>query len=500
MPDPVAKAPKKVPKKVPTKVPNDHTKYLILGCGSTGYNIAEELIKETDDIILVDQDEKRVEDLRDQKYEAFVRDQNDPNLFKGLPAPGVIFVMSNDKEANLAVVRTARNVHPKSHIIVRTIDPVSEDAFRDAGADLVIYPQEVVAKAAVHHTRKLISSRMARRLYDYLSEADGALGIVVHTNPDPDAISSAMALAAIAAAASEGRLESRILYDGTIGHQENRAFVNLLEIEMEHLGPETLNACNYIALLDSHAPGVNNGLDKKSRVNIIIDHHPTGEAPAAGADFIDNRTSIGATASILTQYLQELDIPVDKKLATALLYGIRADTRDFRRNITPQDLNYAAFLLPLTDSAMLDQITSPSMAQETLDILGSAIRNRKISSGYLFSNVGYVRNRDALPQAADLLISLESVNTVIVYGIGDENIYLSARNRDVRLHIGNVISEAFGDFADAGGHATMAAASIPLTYFRLVKDKEKLLSLVIEPLLNKFTSLVGLDNGDEDEA
>ena len=161
MPDPVAKAPKKVPK----KVPNDHTKYLILGCGSTGYNIAEELIKETDDIVLVDYDEKRVEDLRDQKYEAFVRDQHDPNLFEDLPVPGVIFVMSNDKEANLAVVRTARKVYPKSHIFVRTIDPVSVGTFRDAGADLVIYPQEVVAKAAVHHTRKLISSRMARRLY-----------------------------------------------------------------------------------------------------------------------------------------------------------------------------------------------------------------------------------------------------------------------------------------------------------------------------------------------
>jgi len=45
----------------------------------------------------------------------------------------------------------------------------------------------------------------------------------------------------------------------------------------------------------------------------------------------------------MAQYLMELDIPVSKSVATALLYGIRADTRDFKRNVTPQDLNYAAF-------------------------------------------------------------------------------------------------------------------------------------------------------------
>jgi nanoRNase/pAp phosphatase (c-di-AMP/oligoRNAs hydrolase) len=348
-------------------------------------------------------------------------------------------------------------------------------------------------------SRELPFPQRARRLHDLLGGWEGTLGIVTHTNPDPDSISSAMALSAIAADASNNRLRCRILYGGNIGHQENRAFVNLLDINMERITPPVLTECRYLALVDSSVPGVNNELPKNTPVHIIIDHHKNGEATELKADFADVRNDIGATASIMVQYLRELGITVNKKVATALLYGIRADTRDFRRNVTPSDLTLAAYLLPLTDQDLLEKITSPAVSQETLDVLGSAIRNRKIRSGYLFSTVGYVRNRDALPQAADLLINLEGVNTALICGIGDSSIYISARNKDIRLHIGNVLSEAFGDIGDAGGHPNMAAATIPLTYFSLVKTKEDLLTLVLDPILRKFMRVVGLEKEEHHE-
>ncbi|MDD4255219.1 MAG: DHH family phosphoesterase [Methanofollis sp.] len=474
--------------------PGKIVKYLICGCGSTGYNVVEELLKETDSILILDRDEKRVEDLRDQKYDAIVRDMQEPNAFDDLPVPEVIFVLSNDKDANLSAVRTAKAKYPPAHVIARATDPVGKDMLESAGADVVLYPQEVIAKTAVHHIRRLSASRIARRLSALLGSWEGTLGIVTHTNPDPDSVSSAMALAAIAHDASGGKLVSRILYDGNIGHQENRAFVNLLDIKMEKISPEILAACEHLALVDSTAPGSNNALGKDARVNIIIDHHKNGTHDTTKVEFVDIRPGMGATASIMTQYLQELDLPVDTKVATALLYGIRADTRDFRRNITPQDLNYAAFLLPLTDRDILDKIMSPSVSQETLDVLGNAIRGREVVSGYLFTNVGYLRNRDAVPQAADALINLEGVNTAIVYGITDINIIFSARNRDIRIHIGKVLEEAFAGIGEAGGHATMAAAAIPLTYFSMVKEKEELLDLIIEPILKKIRRIVGLEN------
>lgn len=473
--------------------PRGEVEYMVLGCGSIGYNVIEELEPETRSILIVDRDEKRVKDLLDQNFDAVTGDIRDPALFDTLRVPKVVFVLSNEKDANLSAVQAIKARYPEAEVIARAMDPLSQSALEAAGAEFVIYPQEVVAKAALHQIRRLHVTRIAQRLFRLLESWDGVLGIVTHNNPDPDAISSAMALAAIAREASDRRLQTRILYDGNIGHQENRAFVNLLDIRMEKCTAQQLRECRYLALVDASAPGVNNNLPPGTHVNIVIDHHRGDGESVTAADFVDIRPGVGATASILTQYLQDLDVTVDRKVATGLMYGIRADTRDFRRNVTPQDLNYVAFLLPLADNDLLDKIMSPSISKETLDVLGKAIQNRVIRSGYLFSNVGYIRNRDALPQAADYLINLEGVNTAMIYGIGDTGIILIARSRDVRINLGSVLAEAFGEIGDAGGHPNMAAAVIPLSYFAMVDDKEKLLSLVIDPILKRFENLVGLE-------
>lgn len=487
MPEPISEGPSRM------------VRYALFGCGSTGYNILEELLKDTSEILIFDRDRKRVEDLRVQKHNAMVRDLKSPDLLADIPPFSIALVLANDRDANIAAVRTIRQKQHDAYIIARAVDPVSIKLLKDAGADLVVYPQQVVAQEVIEHVRKFQSARKARELYELLAGKEGTLGIVTHSNPDPDAISSAMALSAIAQEASGKKLSTRILYSGDIGHQENRAFVNLLDIKMEKNTGAVLKECNYLALVDASAPGINNDLEKETPLTAIIDHHQNGGEEKVGmAEFVDVREEVGATATIMTEYLRELAIPISKKVATALYYGIRADTRDFRRGVTPSDLIHAAFLIPFTDAELMDKITSPALSQETMDILGSAIRNRKIRSGYLFSNVGYIRNRDALPQAAELMITLEGVNTALVYGISETTIIVSARNRDIRLHIGKVLHEAYGDIGDAGGHATMAAAAIPLNFFSTVKAKEDLLMLVQEALLRRFMKVIGLEKKEEE--
>jgi nanoRNase/pAp phosphatase (c-di-AMP/oligoRNAs hydrolase) len=477
--------------------PQGPSKYSIFGCGTNGYNIILELAKENERVVIIDRDETRVRHLRDQKFDAYQRDIASADMLVGLPPFEIAFVMTGNADANLAATVTIRKRYPQVQIVARATDPVNGERLTAAGAEVVLYPQEVVARSAILQIRKQHASRIAQRLFTLLAGWDGTLGIITHKNPDPDAISSAVALAEIARHANPKSLSTRIFYEGNIGHQENRTFVNLLDIKMERLTPEALATCTYLAMVDCSGPGSNNDVTPQTKINIVIDHHRDGKHTTVQGAFTDIRPGVGATASILTQYLQELDVPVDKRVATALLYGIRTDTKEFKRNVTPQDLSYAGFLLPLTDSDLLDKIMSPSMSQETLDVIGTAISRRKVQSGYLFSNVGYVMNRDALPQAADLLITLEGVNTALVYGITDTAIVISARNRDVRLHIGNALSEAFGDMGDAGGHPNMGAASLPLHYFGKVSDKERLLEIVIEPVLQKFRTLVGLENEEK---
>lgn len=482
---------------------NKKIKYIILGCGSIGYNVIEELNEKDENVLIIDKDEKRLDDLRDHRHQVMLGDMTDDAFYDSIPEPEVAFILSSNKDANISSVISIRKRYQSTNIIARALDHFSSDQLADAGADVVLYPQTVVAKSAVNHMVNLQAARNAQKLYSLLESWTGTLGIITHKNPDPDSISSAIALSAIAEDASKGKLKPRILYEGNVGHQENRAFVNLLEIKMERLTPEILSDCDHIALVDCVAPGMNNDLPLDTVVNIIVDHHSTeGITRKYTPEFMDIRPEAGATASIFSQYIQELYLPIDTKLATALFYGIRADTHEFQRHTNPQDLHNAAFLLPYTDRQLLELVMAPSLSQETADVLGAAVMNREVRHGYLFSNVGYVRNRDAIPQAADYLLNLEGVSTALVYGITDTAIILSARNKDIRLHVGDVLKEAFSCIpgASAGGHATMAAMSIPLNAFTLVKDKEELLSMIIDSVLVNFMKLVGISGDEENDA
>jgi len=463
---------------------------LVCGCGSVGFLILERLRRENISCTCLDNDPSRVKELRAQNYETFCIDIANEEKLSELGLFDVVFFVTDDHEANRAGVIWAQKALPSAQIIARANDPINKTELAEAGADSVIYPQEVVANATYSSLEQLRSQGNGSKLMQILEQWTGSLGIVLHTNPDPDGISCGFALATLAHMANPN-LTVRLLYDGAIGYQENRALVNLLDLKLERLKTHILAQCTYIALVDSGGPGINNGLSRDTHVDIIIDHHNEKNI-TPNAAFIDIRPKYGACASILTEYIKALNITPNSELATALLYGIKTDTKDFHRNLSPNDLMNAAFLLEYTDADLLDKIILPQYSHEIMDILGNAIINRKTKSGYLFSNVGYVRNRDALPQAADLLLSLEGITTSIVYGITDEAIIMSGRNRDVRLNLGAVMSETFGGIGDAGGHVTMAAASIPLSIFSLVRDKEVLLELVIEPLLQNLYRQIGL--------
>jgi hypothetical protein len=290
----------------------ERVKYAVFGCGSIGYNIIQELTRENNPVIVIDRDEKRVKELRDQNYDALNRDVGDPAFLQKLPLFEIAFVMTGDHAVNVSAVRIIKEKYPAVHIVARAVDPISAGLLEAAGAEYVLYPQQVVAKAAIHQINKIHANRISQRLFTLLSGWEGTLGIITHNNPDPDAISSAMALVAIARSANPKKLACRILYDGIIGHQENRTMVNLLETKMERITPALLQECTYLALVDCSAPGMNNGLSPRTRVQIVIDHHRDGHNLEPGIGFVDIRPGLGATASILTQYMQELDIPTER--------------------------------------------------------------------------------------------------------------------------------------------------------------------------------------------
>lgn len=87
-----------------------------------------------------------------------------------------------------------------------------------------------------------------------LSESS-RLAIVCHDNPDPDCLASALALECIVN-------DVTVVYSGNISHQQNRVFVNSLDIDLKTFGEVDLDDHDTIALVDNSIPGENNELPR----------------------------------------------------------------------------------------------------------------------------------------------------------------------------------------------------------------------------------------------
>jgi len=464
--------------------------YAILGCGSVGHAVAEELVERGKDVLIVDRDESRVEALRDQDLNAQVADIRDEEVAGLVADRDVVLIMASDVEANEAAVANIRERNDEQFVVVRASDPVTSDELTELGADVVINPSSVIADAALRALESGELEYKARQLADVIEGTEGRLAIVTHDNPDPDSIAAAAALNAIAAHLG---VEADILYFGDIGHQENRAFVNLLDIELTPYADVDIDDYDTVALVDPAKAG-EVSLDRE--VDIFLDHYEVDEA--FDAEFADVRPNVSATSTILTKYIQEFDLSVSQEVATALLYGIRAETLDFRRDTTPADLTAAAYLYPFADHDTLEQVESPNMSPETLDVLAEAIANREVQGSHLVSNAGFISDRDALSQAASQLLNLEGITTTAVFGIVEDTIYLAARSKDIRLNIGRVLSDAFENIGEAAGHSTQASAEIPLGIFTGIEateeNRETLLSLTEEAVTQKLFDAMGVES------
>ncbi len=475
---------------------SSRTRYAILGCGSVGHAVAETLTTRGKDVLILDCDESRVEALRDQDLNARVQDIVEPDVVDAIDDRDILLVLASDIEANKAAVSAVRDTGGDQYVVVRASDPVSEDELRELGADVVINPKAVIADSALQSLESGELEHMARQLAEIIEGCDGRMAILTHDNPEPDSIASATALQAIAEAFE---VEADILYSGDVGHQENRAFVNLLGIDIvSRSEARPLSEYDAVAAVDL-AKSADGGIDPEMAVDVYIDHIESNSPP--DASFVDVRTNVSSTSTILTKYLQEFDQSPSEAVATALLYGIRSETLDFKRDTTPADLTAAAYLHPFADHDTLEQVESPSMSPETLDVLAEAIQNREVQGSYLFSTAGFILDREPLAQAAQHLLNLEGVTTTAVLGIADDNIYLAARSKDIRLDIGNVLQEAFAEMGDAAGHSTQGSVEIPLGIFTGIEasegNRDTLLHLTEEAVRRKLFDAFGVEGGGD---
>jgi nanoRNase/pAp phosphatase (c-di-AMP/oligoRNAs hydrolase) len=138
------------------------------------------------------------------------------------------------------------------------------------------------------------------------------------------------------------------------------------------------------------------------------------------------------------------------------MHGIITDTSGLIR-AAPGDLQAAAFLTRFSDADLLQQIMSQARAKQTMEVIRRALGNRLVVESFSIAGIGYLRaqDRDAIPQAADFLLTEENVHTALVYGIisgGDqpEALVGSMRTSKITVDPDQFIKDVFGQ--DQAGH------------------------------------------------
>lgn len=463
---------------------------LVLGCGTAGLSLVERLADRPGTPLVLVDDERRAESLREDSIDARTLDITDVHGIRTVAGDvDSVIVAPESAERVRPAVETARDAYPDAFVFA-VLDAMMDREDRNVVEGIANRTVDAEAETASHLVERAGDKGVrTRKLKHILRSVDGTLAVVAHDNPDPDAIASAIGLCRLAA---QSGTDAVACYYGDISHQENRALVNVLDYNLRNLTEDDdLSEFAGFALVDHSRPGINDGLPEGMAIDIVVDHHPP-RAPVE-ARFVDLRSSVGATSTLIAGYLDQLGLEPSPELATGLLYGIRTDTKDFRREVSLMDFEAAAGLVEQADGTALQRIESPSVTADTLETIASAVANRRLEEDVLTTGVGDLPDRDALAQAADILLTMEGVSTTLVFGHTDGTVYVSARSRGTDLDLGEILRDAYGQIGSAGGHADMAGAQIPVGMLVESPDDEDHDSIVEEVVTDRFFEAMGIE-------
>lgn len=274
---------------------------------------------------------------------------------------------------------------------------------------------------------------------------------------DPDALASAMALKRILARRVNGVCLAMV---NQITRPDNLAMVRYLQIPIKRLTPPLAAQYDKFALVDSQPH--HNPAFQKYDFSIVLDHHPLNPKSPVDAPFTEIHPAYGANSTLLTEFLYNLKIRPGKLLSTALLYGIKTDTHSFELNFHDADIRAFRYLSKYADHTLLRKIVRSEFRVEWLSYFSYAFRKMRLIGDGLTVFMDQVDSTDILVILADFFLRVHDVSWNMVSGVSDDRLVIIFRGDGIKVDIGQLAGNLFGDLGSAGGKKAMARAEIPL--------------------------------------
>jgi nanoRNase/pAp phosphatase (c-di-AMP/oligoRNAs hydrolase) len=238
--------------------------------------------------------------------------------------------------------------------------------------------------------------------------------------------------------------------------------VRVLKLPVVPVSQIVFDEYDLFGLVDTQQGVRNHSLPAQYDATIVIDHHPL-RTEGLTAPYADVGGDFGATSTLLTEYLRSARLEPSLEVATALYYGIKADTRDLGRETSRNDVDSYLWLFPRMDRELLAQIEHPEVPARYFALYHTAIERAKVYGTAIITDLAEVYSPDMVAEVAERMMYLEGIKWSLGCGTYRSQLYLSLRVKDRRMNAGRLIREICEDRGgSAGGHGSMAGARIPL--------------------------------------
>lgn len=298
-------------------------------------------------------------------------------------------------------------------------------------------------------------------------EKETSANIIMHYMPDPDSMACAVNLQEVL---RWYEIESKIFFSGEISHPQNRTMLNLLELNFFKENELNLSETKINICVDC--------TPKNSCVDfahLIIDHHNN---PTKDCKFVINESKYGSCSTIIWEMFHDkISWESNEILATALLLGIRTDTRDLlSENMSQLDFQAYQELLKHVDKEKVQKIMNYPVPRYVYDKRLSLLKdgNSLEKNGTFIGGVGFIPSsqRDVISILADDYLRMEGIHTSVIFCITDDKqMEVSIRSNNTTVDVNGLCDSSFGQFG--GGKVHKGGAKVPLNFWSNLNDDSK---------------------------
>ncbi|MDF1799309.1 MAG: DHH family phosphoesterase [Planctomycetota bacterium] len=302
--------------------------------------------------------------------------------------------------------------------------------------------------------------------------------ILTHRSPDPDAMGAAVGMLALIERGFGHKATVATL--GRIHRAENLAMVRELGLEFEDCEGLDHGPFAGLVLVDTQPSFGHTKIPSDLPVVAIIDHHEPppledasssegspehGDKPVAtyaDAWHEDIRVGVGATSSMVFEYLRAAGVVPDARTAGAIFCGVRYDTGDLAEGVTELDQDAWFDCFRMADQSALQRIQRPNLPPEYFSQLASALRSARQHGTMVLGLLGDVVNPEAVAEMADFFVRLDGCRWSLVGGAYEGQYYLSLRTSVGERGAYNLLGMILEGRGSFGGHGRIAGGRVEL--------------------------------------